>query len=151
MSSSVSLGMAHSILCPELLWALWPEQMFNPQESLALFLDNFSSVSQSPLCPLTSFPGTEHFPFQQTGNNTGNQKQLTCCSRKHMTEEKGFDSKQGWFCQQPVVPWESQMGLTLSLAAPAPGVGVLGGRDLGWGWYGPRSGKVWVTAAPAPW
>lgn len=108
---SFSLGMAHSILCTELLWALWPEQMFNPQESLALFLYNFSFAWQSPLCPHTSFPGTEPLPFQQTGN----QKQWTCCSRRHVTEEKGSDSKQGWFCQQPVVPWDFQTALALSL------------------------------------
>lgn len=32
-----------------------------------------------------------------------------------MTEEKGSDSKQGWFCQQPVVPWDSQTALAVSL------------------------------------
>lgn len=32
-----------------------------------------------------------------------------------MTEEKGSDSKQGWFCQQPVVLWDSQTALAVSL------------------------------------
>lgn len=73
-----------------------------------------------------------------------------------MAEEKGSDSKQGWVCQQPIVPWDSQTALALSLGFLWKGNLELVCWEVGIafriGLLYPREWEsVWVTAALASW